>query len=107
MVRTNVSPNGERLRLASRTMPNSVLSTGDTTGSTAIAPVFRSGSSTLSGSIATASDSCAMFRIIVTDSQAMEGTVLGPKRDGPSPAIVSLTNSRRNPAGNRDVLTNG
>ena len=88
-------------------MPNSVLSTGKATGNIAMALVFKSGSNTLNGNIATASDSCAMFRIMVMDSQAIEGTVFGPGREEFSSSVASLTNSLKNPVGKREVLTKG
>ncbi|HVP50445.1 MAG TPA: hypothetical protein VMT56_04400 [Candidatus Bathyarchaeia archaeon] len=88
-------------------MPNSVLSTGSATGSIAMALVFKSGSNTFNGSMAIASDSCAMLRIMVMDSQAIEGTVFGPDRGEFSSSLDSLTNSRKNPVGKRDVLTKG
>jgi hypothetical protein len=49
-------------------MPNLVFSTGKAAGNIAMALVFKSRSNTFNGSMATASDSSAMFRIMVRDS---------------------------------------
>ena len=57
--------------------------------------------------MATASDSCAMFRIMVMDSQAVGGTDFGPDREELLSSVDSLTNSLKNPVGKRDVLTKG
>ena len=76
------------------TMPNLVFSTGKATGNIAMALVFKSRSNTFNGSMATASDSCAMFHIMVRDSQAIEGTVLGPDREELSWSVNSGFSAR-------------
>ena len=92
-VRTNISPIGDRFRRASCTIQNSPRNTGRTSGSTAMALVSRSRSSRFRVSNATASDLWTMFFIILSDSQAIEGTVFGPGRGEFFPAAASLKNS--------------
>jgi hypothetical protein len=70
-----------------------------TNGKTAVVAASRTGINVFSPNKATASDFWAMFFIMVTDSQAIEGNVFSRGRDEFSPETESLTNCRSSPGG--------